>query len=113
MEKMSIKDYFMECRAVLEEQGRSDLVEFIDTRIAQVEAKNSRKSNKPTKSAQETAELAERVLRLMESGEQYTASGLVKLVGDVNISNQRMTSALNVLVHTGFVEKKSSNEQNI
>ena len=103
MEKMTIKDYFMEVRAIVEKEGRNDLVEFIDGRIAQVKAKNARKSNKPSKSAIETADLAERVLSLMETGTRYTASEMVKAVGEVGVSNQRMTAALNVLVNSGFV----------
>ena len=104
--KPSIKDYFMELRALAERANRDDLIQFVDSRIAQVDAKNARRSDKPTKSATTTAKLAEKVLNLMEAEIRYTATDLVKAVGDAEISNQRMTAALNVLVNTGFVKNE-------
>ena len=104
--KITVKDYFMELRALAERADRADLVAFVDSRIKQVEAKNSKRSNKPSKSASMTADLAEKVLALMEQDVRYTATDLMKMVGNPDISNQRMTAALNVLVNTDFVKNE-------
>lgn len=107
MTKTTIKEQFNSVRAFLIEKGApTEYIEFIDGRIKQVEAKNANRSNKPTKSATETAELAEKVLALMVKDTKYTATDLVKAVGDTNVSNQRMTASLNVLVNTGYVKNE-------
>ena len=103
--KTTIKDNFLELRTLAEQAGRIDLVNFVDTRIAQVEAKNAKRTNKPTKSASETAEVAEIILANMPTGERLTASAIQGMIPELaGKSNQRMTAALKVLVNTGFVE---------
>lgn len=107
MEKVTIVEQFNGVRAFLEEKEAPEwMINFIEGRKALTVAKNARRSNKPTKSATATAELAEKVLTLMEAEIRYTATDLVKAIGDAKISNQRMTAALNVLVNTGFVKNE-------
>ena len=108
MEKMTKKDYFAELKALAENAGRTDLIEFVNHELDLLAKKNTRRTDKPSKSAMETAELAERVLKLMASETRYTATDLVKAIGEVGISNQRMTAALNVLINTGFVKNERS-----
>ena len=107
MEKVTKKEQYAKIRAILAQDNANDeLVAFIDHEVELLTKKNASRSNKPTKSATATAELAEQVLKLMEREMRYTATELVKATGNAEISNQRMTAALNVLVNTGFVKNE-------
>ena len=103
--KPSIKDYFMELRALAERANRDDLIQFVDSRIAQVDAKNAHKSTKPTKSAIETADVAEIILANMPVNQKMTATEIQNSIPAlVGKSNQRMTAALKVLCSTGLIK---------
>ena len=78
MTKITVKDYFMELRALAERADRSDLVAFVDSRIAQVEAKNSKRSGKPTKNQLANVELMNRIVETMEDGRAYRVSEINK-----------------------------------
>ena len=76
--KITVKDYFMELRALAERANRADLVTFVDSRIAQVEAKNARRSEKPTAKQAENIELMNRIVECMEDGKRYRVSEINK-----------------------------------
>jgi Fic family protein len=107
MEKMTIKDYFMEVREIvanaeIENEKRNRALEFIDSRIAQVTAKNSKRSNKPTKAQTENAILAEKVIEVMPAGTALTVSQIQKAVPALaELSNQRATAVIRYLVQIG------------
>ena len=112
-ERMTIKDHYNAIRKFLIENGAdASMVAFIDGRIALTDQKNANRSNKPTKSATKTAELAEKVMGLMVVNERYTVTDLLKIVNDPEISNQRMTSALKVLMQTNFVKNEKGKGTN-
>lgn len=105
MEKMYKKDYFAELRTLAERSNREDLIKFIDNEVELLTRKNTRKSTKPTKSATETADVAEKILADMPTGEKLTATQIQNQIPELaGVSNQRITAALKVLVNTGFVE---------
>ena len=105
MEKITKKEQFAKVRAILVENGENDLVAFIDHEVELLTAKNSRRSNKPTKSASETAEVAETILSIIPAEGKFTASQIQAMDSTLApVSNQRITAALKVLVNTGFVE---------
>ena len=106
MEKMTKKEQFAKVRAILAEKGENDLVAFIDHEVELLTAKNSRRSNKPTKAQVENANLAEKVLEQMESGKAYTVSEIQKEVAELSeLSNQRATAIVRSLVRAGSLTR--------
>ena len=104
MTKITVKDYFVELRALAERANRTDLVQFVDSRIAQVDAKNARRSDKPTKAQAENAMLAETVIANMPAGQAMTVSEIQNAIPDLaKLSNQRVTAVVRSLVRTGAV----------
>lgn len=102
MEKMTKKEQFAKVRAILAEKGENDLVAFIDHEVELLTAKNSRRSNKPTKAQMENANLAEKVVATLESGKPYTVSEIQKAVAELSdLSNQRATAVVRSLVRAG------------
>ena len=102
MEKMTKRDYFNAIRELVAD--RPDLVAFIDHEVELLSKKNATRSTKPTKSATETANVAEKILAVLPAGEKFTATEIAGMDETLkNVSNQRITAALKVLMNTGFV----------
>ena len=105
--KITVKDYFMELRALAERADRSDLVAFIDTRIKQVEAKNSKRSNKPSKNALENERYGTLIMGAIAFDEAYTISELQALVPELReLSNQRVTGIVGALKDSGRMKRE-------
>lgn len=87
---------------------REDMVAFIDHEIEILSKKNSTKSNKPSKTAQENEPLKADVLDyLTEVGEPVRANDVFKNVPSVNAVNmQKATSILTALVKAGLVKNE-------
>jgi len=106
MTKITVKDYFMELRTLAERADRADLVAFVDSRIKQVEAKNSKRSTKPAKNAAENAELGALILSRIAQDEAYTISELQALIPELkDFSNQRVTSIVGALKDSGKLNR--------
>ena len=107
MEKMTIKGNFEAVRAFLaEHEAPASMIEFVNGRIAQVEAKNTKRSTKPTKAQAENAMLAEVVIANMQAGHAYTVSEIQKAVPELaELSNQRVTAVVRSLVRVGRVAR--------
>ena len=106
MTKITIKDNYLALRALAVEAGRNDLVDFVDSRIAQTDAKNARRSTKPTKAQVENANLADLVLANMPAGKALTVSEIQKVVPALaDLSNQRVTAIVRSLVRAGAVTR--------
>jgi len=116
MEKMYKKDYYNAVLDVLAKESDNhcygdkgisvpDIRTFIKNEMDLLTRKNTRKSTKPTKSATETADVAEKILADMPTDEKLTATQIQNQIPELaGVSNQRITAALKVLVNTGFVE---------
>lgn len=116
MEKIYKKDYYNAVLDVLAKESDNhcygdkgipvpDIRTFIKNEMDLLTRKNTRKSTKPTKSATETADVAEKILADMPTGEKLTATQIQNQIPELaGVSNQRITAALKVLVNTGFVE---------
>ena len=74
--KMTISEKFLAVRAILENEGKADLVAFIDERIAQHNKKAGNK--KPTNAQLRSIEIADAVYADMEIGKQYTVTDMMK-----------------------------------
>ena len=105
MEKMTIKGNFEAIRAFLaEHEAPASMIEFVNGRIAQVEAKNAKRSTKPTKAQAENAMLAEAVIVHMQAGKAYTVSEIQHAVPELaELSNQRASAVMKYLVNSGKV----------
>lgn len=88
---------------------RSDLIEFINHELDLLTRKNSGEK-KPTKSAQEHADLMAKVLEQMPIGEAHTVTewqGIIPEIALANgVSNQKASRILNDLEKAGKVVKE-------
>ena len=77
--KVTKKDRYAEIRAILEELGKDELVEFIDHEVELLSKKSTSKST--AKNAAANAQLDARILKLLEENEAgLTASQILKNV---------------------------------
>ena len=70
MTKITVKDNYLALRALAVDAGRNDLVEFVDSRIAQTNAKNARRNAKPTANQLAHVDLMNRIYETMQEGKQ-------------------------------------------
>lgn len=80
--KVTKKDRFTEIRAILEELGKTELVEFIDHELELVSKKST--SKKATANQEANAELDERILKLL--GEHEGGLTASQVLNQVDIS---------------------------
>jgi len=118
-EKMTKKDYFNAVLDLIDTMSTTDPTEtfgerkvtapdmrtFIENEIELLTRKNASRSTKPTKSAIETADVAEKILAILPASGKFTATEIANMDDSLKgTSNQRMTAALKVLVSTKLVE---------
>ena len=80
MQKLTKKDNFTAIIEVLKTADRPDLVAVMEHEIELLDKKNSYKSNTPTASQKENAEIAEKIPSVMESGKLYRLSEIKALI---------------------------------
>lgn len=85
------------------EQIPADVAEKLNGMIAQLE-KKSGAERKPTSRQVENAQLKVQILELLVPERLYTATELMKMMGD-EITVQRMTAILNQMVVAGDLDK--------
>ena len=104
MEKKTIVAQFKEVKAILEAQGKTDLVEFIDGRIA-VQEKRS-ENRKPTKVQVANEGLKVRIEEILAGSEApMTATEVLNADVEAFGSVQKVTYLLKALVDAGKVTK--------
>ena len=104
-EKVTIRSQFEEVRAELEKLGRTDLVEFIDGRIAQTVKKNAT-VRKPTAKQVENEGFKADILAFMENGVLYAAGDILKGVPSIvaaGMSINRVSALMTQLKDAGAV----------
>lgn len=101
--KMTKKEMFAQIRSHLTDVNE---IAFIDHEIELLNRKNSAKSNAPTKTQKENAQLAELVLEFMQEGEKYTISELQKGIPALSeLSNQKVTGIIRGLSRSELVKR--------
>lgn len=65
-------------KAILEEQGKTELVNFVEHEIELVRNKNTRKNGKPTANQLANVELMNRIYDTMEEDKRYRVSEIGK-----------------------------------
>ncbi len=78
--KVTKKDNFNAIIEVLKTADRSDLVSVMEHEIELLDKKNAYKSNTPSASQKENAEIAELVPNVLESGKLYRLSEIKALI---------------------------------
>lgn len=107
--KITKRDRYAEIRAILEENGKEELVQFVDHELELLAKKNS-SDRKPTATQKANEELKALVLSLMEDNHLYTISEMLKVFDlpeiDGNpVSNQKLSALVNRMVDEGKVTK--------
>ena len=112
--KVTVKSQFEAVREVLEQAGRTDLVEFIDGRIAQTVKKNS-VERKPTAKQVENEGFKADILAYMDLNAYYSAADLLKGVPSVvasGMSVNRLSELMTQLYEAGLVKKEVDKRKN-
>ena len=82
-----------------------EISEKVKAMKASFEKRNASKAGKPSKKAAENAETAERVIAAMVEGETYDTNGIKALLGDSDLSPQKVTAVMKVLGNRIIAEK--------
>lgn len=103
--KLTKKDYFKELREMVEEIGRTDLVDFIDHEIELLTKKGSKST--PTKTQVENEAIKEKIVAtLVELGKYATITEIQGANPELaDLSNQKISALLKQLVDNGVVNK--------
>ena len=107
--KVTKRDRYAEIRAILETNGKEELVKFVDHELELLAKKNS-SDRKPTATQKANEELKALVLSLMEDNRLYTINEMLKVFDlpeiDGNpVSNQKLSALVNRMVDEGKVTK--------
>ena len=92
--KKTQKDFFNEIIEVLNEVGRTDLVEFCEDRIEKLSRKSS--STKPTKTQVENEGIKDTILEVLAELGSASAT-MIATDPRIGVSNQKVTSLLTQL----------------
>ena len=112
--KVTVRSQFEEVRAIVEKAGRADLVDFIDSRIAQTVKKNSAE-RKPTAKQIENDGYKADILAWMEADTVYCAGDVLKGVPSIvasGMSINRVSALMTQLVEAGAVTKTVDKRKN-
>ena len=95
-----LQEKFEEIKDCLLAEGRTDLAEFIDERVAIIKKKNSYKSTAPTKTQKENEVLKEEVVSILTTTPASVDEIIAKMSGG-SYSVQKMSALLGQLVNEG------------
>ena len=105
--KVTKKDNFTTLRSIAETANRPDLVEFIDHELELLANKNAKRSDKPTATQKENAEIAKLIPIVLESGKKYRLSEIKALVPALVSASgtQRISAICRKLEENGVLTK--------
>ena len=107
-EKKTLKQYYAEVVEVLEKQGKTELVDFINGRVELLEKKSANK--KMTETQSKNAEEKEIIHRIFIANPALvlTVSDLLKTkeFAEKDYSNQKMSALVNQMVDSGELKKE-------
>lgn len=103
--KMTQRDYFNEMKSVFEGLGRTDLVDFVNERIAALDKKSA--NRKPTKAQTENEGVKAVILEVLgKAGKPLTVTEVLKADERlVDFTTQKISALMTLLVKAGEVEK--------
>ena len=103
--KITIKDYFMELRTLAERAERDDLIKFVDSRIAQVDAKNASRAGKMTKNQVANVELMDAIYARMEPEKAYRVSEISRFDFLADFTSNKVNALVRGLKLDGRVNR--------
>lgn len=107
-EKKTLKQYYAEVVEVLEKQGKTELVDFINGRVELLDKKSANK--KMTETQSKNAEEKEIIYRIFVANPALvlTVSDLLKTkeFAEKDYSNQKMSALVNQMVDSGELKKE-------
>ena len=100
--KMTIRDYYAELRTLAESANRTDLIEFIDGRVVQLDKKNKSGGEKKLTATQVANEgyKTEIYDYMLSNGGKYRVAELIKSVAichELGMSSSKVTALLRQL----------------
>jgi len=103
--KKTQKDFFAEIREIVAQAGRTDLVEFVDGRVAVLDNKKSKVSTKRTEEIDKNTALV--FDALVNVGKAVTVTELIKSATNevADFSGQKVSAYLKKLIEVGKVVK--------
>lgn len=103
--KKTQRDFYAEIREIVAQAGRTDLVEFVDGRVAVLDNKKSKVSTKRTEEIDKNTALV--FDALVSVGKAVTVTELVKSATNevADFSGQKVSAYLKKLVEVGKVVK--------
>ena len=108
--KPTQRENFAELLTLAQNAGRDDLVEFVESRLAQLD-KRSAAERKPTAKQIENAGIKEHILSTLEPGVSYTAAEVAKLIDAPTL--QRTAALLAQLADDGALVKTIDKRRNL
>ena len=110
--KKTQRDYFNEIIEVVKENGRDDLVEFCEGRIAVLDKKSANRNKKVNEANESIKAIVLEVLGTMENGGTITE---IQKANDVlgELSNQKVTTMARQLKDKGKVAKRIEGRKSI
>lgn len=112
--KMTIREGFEKARALYEQMGDAEMVEFFDTRIAQTIKKNSAE-RKPTPKQLENDNFKADILAWMDANTLYTCAEIhdgVPSIVAAGISPNRVSALMTQLKDVGAVVATTEKRKN-
>jgi len=111
MEKRTLREMFNDVIVLASENGRDDLVEFAESRIALLDKKSTNK--KPSKTAEANEVLKSVVLQYLTS-EPVTVTELMKKAPEFSgLSNQKVSAILRLMLADGTVVKTADKKRSL
>lgn len=102
--KLTQKEMFTDLAKLAENEGRNDLVEFCNTKIAQIENKALKAKEKAAEKKANGDELRDLVQKTLTK-EFQTVDALVVAIGNDDITKGKIVNRLTSLVKNELVEK--------
>lgn len=107
MKKTTKKENFTAIAEILTSVNRPDLVEVMNHEIELLDRKAENRSDKPTATQKENAEIAEKILAVMESGKLYRLSEIKAMIPELASASgtQRIAAICRKLEESGVLVK--------
>ena len=109
--KTTKREHFEMLRTIMDTEmvnhpNCDELREFLDKEIASLDKKAADARKRAEKNKAAGDELKERIFATLLEDDFQTTPEIIKLLGDENLSSQKVTARLTQLVNAGMVEKE-------
>lgn len=113
--KTTKRENFTTIKAILEEQGREDLVKVMEHELELLARKNGT-GRKPTATQIENEVIKEKILEIMNPNQYYTATEIMKNTQpyvEKELANQKVTALLRGLIEVGKIVRVTDKRKSL